>query len=328
MMKTTYGRRAGRRALLTAVLLVLALLLTACGGAGSDSMTVNGEMQYAAGGNAKPMEGKTDSFAASSDMAMPESYPTVDSDIYRDESTKVIRRAELTIQTTEFDQSVAALAALTEAHEGYYEVSRVDSGSLYNQYASRSAYYVVRVPKEQFTAFRDGMGAVGHLHSINESTEDVGEVYYDTEARLATLTTKRERLLALLDRAELMEDIITLESALADVQYEIDQHTGTLRRYDSLIDYATFTIHLDEVIRVTEEPGPEDSFATKLAASLREGLRGFGEGAEDFALWLARNLIGVALLAVVAAGAVVVVRRRYKGRKSRKEASREDETQE
>lgn len=249
------------------------------------------------------------------------SISTVESAIYSDPDAKVIRTAQLTIQTLDFDQSVTDLASLTESCDGYYETAQVDSGSYYDQHARRSAYYVVRVPKENFVAFRDAVGSVGHIYSFTEDAQNVGEQYYDTEARLETLTTKRERLLALLDKADVMEDIISLENALADVQYEIDMHTSTLRKYDSLIDYSTFTINLDEVVKIEQEPGPQESFGTRLTANLKDGLFGFGEALQSFAFWLARNLITLVILVAVIIIAVKLV---FRYRKKRRISSNGD----
>lgn len=240
---------------------------------------------------------------------------SVDSSVYSDPNAKIIRTARMTIQTLDFEKSIADLATLTETHGGYYETAQIESGGYYNQYARRSAYYVVRIPKENFVAFRDAIGSVGYIYSATEDTKDVGEEYYDTEARLETLTTKRERLLSLLDKAELMEDIISLESALADVQYEIDMHTSTLRKYDSLIDYSTFTINLDEVIKIDEEPGPQESFGAKLLNSLKDGWSDFVDGLQDFAFWFARNIITLVILAVII---VVIIKIVFVLRKKRR----------
>lgn len=295
-------------ALLLSLLLVFALV--ACGGsnkASTDGMAMN----YSASAPAE----KAESFSGGGIMepGAADIFTTADSSIYNDPNAKVIRTARMTLQTLNFDQSVSDLAALTEQYGGYYETATVDSGGYYNQHARRSAYYVVRIPKENFVSFRDAVGSVGHIYSFSEDAQNIGEEYYDTEARLETLETKRERLLALLDKAELMEDIISLESALAEVQYEIDRYSTTLRRYDSLIDYSTFTINLDEVFKIEEEPGPQESFGTRLLASLKDGFDDFADGLQNFVFWAARNLIALVIFAVVVVAAiriVVVIRRK------------------
>lgn len=313
-------------ALALSFLLIFTLAFTACGAKANKEVSdsASADVFYDAPQASAPIEkveAEFDSSMSQNGMATEDSmdyYQSVDSAIYTDPNAKIIRTAQLTIQTVEFDQSVAALAELTEKLGGYYETAQVDGGSYYNQYANRSAYFVVRVPKENFVAFRNAVSNVGYLHSINEDTRNVGEEYYDTEARLATLETKRERLLALLDKAELMEDIISLESALADVQYQIDMYSTTLRKYDSLIDYSTFTIHMNEVVEIKEDPGPQESFGTKLMASLKDGFSDFADAMESFAYWFARNIITLVILVIIIVVVVKVILWRRKKRRSRK----------
>lgn len=295
--------------LLLAVILLLAVVMTGCGSTGNSAADTE---FYAPAASSEPQVSYDEGVKYTGS-----SSATGSNDIYANDSNKIIRTANLTIQTTEFDEAVEALNQLTSQYGGYFETAEIQSGSYHNQYANRSAYYVVRIPKENFIAFRDGSGGIGHIYSISENTQDVGETYYDTEARLQTLTTKRDRLLALLEKAEVMEDIITLENALADVQYEIDMHTATLRKYDSLIGYSTFNIRLNEVEKITEQPSVKESFGSKFMSNLKKGFERFGEGAQDFAIWVARNLIGIVIFAAVVVVAFVVVRRTVRRHRAR-----------
>ena len=46
-----------------------------------------------------------------------------------------------------------------------------------------------------------------------------------------------------------MADIITIESAISDTEYEIESLSGTLRHYDALVDYATVSLTLSRTFR-------------------------------------------------------------------------------
>lgn len=289
---------------ITAIFLT-ALLFVSLAACGAKSAASSDQMSASVYDKVNDAESMDVSYGTSSSEG---TFTMVDSALYSDPDAKIIRSMQMTIQTLDFEQSAADLAALTEQYGGYYETAQIENGGYNNQYTLRSAYYVVRIPKENFVAFRDSVGQVGHIFSAEEASQNVGEEYYDTEARLETLTTKRERLLALLDKAEVMEDIISLETALADVQYEIDLYTSTLRRYDSLIDYSTFTIDLNEVKRIDDTPAVQESFGARMLASLKSGWVGFTEGLESFALWLARNIITLVILAVIVVVAVKVIR--------------------
>ncbi len=298
-----------KKSLILAIVMALLLLLSACRAANSEKAAMDSMHAIAPSESYVPeME-----MGVQQDGGFENGYlPDVGKDIYTNPNNKIIRSARLVIQTTEFDAAVEGLAQLTEANGGYYETAEVESGGYFDTYSRRAAYFVVRIPKENFISFRNGAGEIGHLYSIVEDAQDVGESYYDTEARLATLTIKRDRLLALLEEATEMEDIITLEDALADVLYEIDQHTATLRKYDSLISYSTFRITMEEVVKIVEEPKVEDSFGVKLAASFKRGFERFAENLEDFALWVARNLIGLVIFAAVVVVIVLFIRKRIR----------------
>ena len=62
-----------------------------------------------------------------------------------------------------------------------------------------------------------------------------------------------------------MEDIISLESALSDVEYDIEQYSSTMNQYDSLVSFSTIDLTLQEVTKVTEEPGETSSLGAKMA---------------------------------------------------------------
>ena len=294
--------------------LIFVFALCACGGSGAADANKSPTVGDYVGSIGKETSSSDTDYGMSADK--PNSgIVSVNGAIYNDPNAKIIRTATITLQTIDFDKSVKDLAALTEANGGYYETSNNNAGGYYDQFARRTAYFVIRIPKENYVAFRDAVGAIGHIHSFAENSKNIGEEYYDTEMRLETLRTKHDRLLALLADAKQLEDIISLESALADVEYEIDRLSTTLRKYDSLIDYATFTVNLNEVAKISNDPGPQDGFGTRLLAQLSDGLSAFGEGVQNFVLWVARNIITLVILAIII---FIVVKLVIKYRKKRK----------
>ena len=60
-----------------------------------------------------------------------------------------------------------------------------------------------------------------------------------------------------------MEDIITIESAISETEYEIERLSGTMRHYDALVDYATVTLELSEVYRLSGTEDAPKSFGDK-----------------------------------------------------------------
>ncbi|MDO4315833.1 MAG: DUF4349 domain-containing protein [Oscillospiraceae bacterium] len=307
-----------RRSLAGLAALLLALALAACGGGAADSAV------------------STDASVAMDDVQMEapmetayggESYETASAMAAEDgavRAVKMIRTATLSMETTAFDDAVAGLSGLTERLGGYYENSSIWSGGS----GYRWADYTVRVPAERYRAFLEQAGGLCHLISSDESQKDVSEVYYDTQGRLKTQQIKLERLQALLAKAERMEDIITIESAISETEQQIDDLSGTLQHYDALVDYATVYISIQEVYKLSNVEEVPDSFASRIGSAFTSGWAAFTDGVEDVAVALAYGWMWVVLLAVIAAAAVRVLRKRRGGAAPRpkKQDDKTDET--
>ena len=288
--------------------LLLAAALTACSGGNSATMA-------AAPSAAAEYKGEMDRpEEPAADMALSTTLRAAGAaaGVYAD--AKLIQRADYEVQTTDYPTAETALEALVERCGGYFEYQETSGGGYYESAARRWGSFTIRVPKEQYDTFTGSVGGVGHVVSQSGSAEDVGQTYYDIELRLQTQRTKQERLLALLEKAATMEDIISLENALSETEYQIEQYTSDLKRYDSLIDFATIELRLTEVARISDEPGEVAPLGTRVASAFGEGLHSFGDGLGNLAVWLAYHAVGVAALLAVLMGAGLAVRRRLRKR--------------
>ena len=279
-----------KKALSILLSLILLFGLTACGSATMDSVaadtpsmapSTNGalkeEMGFDAPATDTPAEAPMPEVSAGNTGLVSSTLP---------ENVKMIYRGYLHLESTAFDNATAGLNELVSQMGGYFETSELNNYSPY-----RSAFYVVRVPSARYNEFCGKVGTLAQLNSQRHTSENVSEAYYDTESRLVTQRTKLERLQVLLAQAEKMEDIITLESAIAETELQIERLTGTLRKYDALVDYATVEISLEEVYVLTEQEQPVIGFWPKLAEAFKTGTSRFVNDLENFALRFARNWV-------------------------------------
>ena len=190
--------------------LALLLSLSACGSSSG------GTANSAAAGDASADNGWAEAAMDAADTAGGADFSAVR------RNAKLILNADLSLETQDFEKSAADIEKMTAEAGGY-----IESSGTYGDTGSRSANYTLRVPQEKFEQFYAQLGENMHVVSRSRSSEDVTEQYTDIETRLATLQTKHERLLSLLEKADKMEDIISLENALADCEYEIDSLTGS-----------------------------------------------------------------------------------------------------
>lgn len=230
------------------------------------------------------------------------------------DNNKIIYRAYLSMETTEFDKAVSDLETLVKNCGGFLEWAEVDSIS----HNYRCANYTIRIPADRLDSFLSQAGSLCTVKNSNKSAEDVSKYYYDTESRLDTAKTKLERLQQLLIQAATMEDIIELEREISDTEQTIDDLTGTLKQYDSLIDYSTVDIDLKEVYKTDSGTQPL-SFAQKVSNSFNNSIRNFGEFLEDVVVWFACSWIWLLILAVIAVATVIITKKAVNKKKNKPE---------
>ena len=304
---------------LAALVVAVALMLAGCGsGGGSSGSTAS----YAVADNGMPVEMEKGWDMAVTEAAEPAAQaPMAGSGAEAPQGAKRIYSADLELETTEFDRAVSDLTALVEQVGGYFESS--SSGDYGRTY--RNANYTVRVPAERFQPFLNQVGQLCHVTWQTSSCQDVSEYYYDTAGRLETQKTKLERLQELLARAESMEDIITLESAISETEERIESLAGELQHYDALVDYSTVRISLQEVYRLSNTEEPAETFGDRIGSALSTGWRNFTDGLEELAVGLAYNWTLLLILAVVIVAAVTAVRRRKRRKAAKKAAALADD---
>ena len=294
--------------------LIMALALVGCGAsapkteASMDMMTSDDaamDMGFNAGG--APMEDYKEE--AEFESGTFEEYPsTTDNEKLKD--VKMVYTANMDLQTLSFDQADADISALVEEMGGYFEQRSISNRSSGYRYAE----YTVRVPAEKFNDFCSQMGTLCHLVYKNESADNITESYYDTQSRLVTAQTKLERLQELLRRAESMEDIITIESAISETEWTIENLTGTLRTYDSLVGYSTIYMTLHEVYELSGQGQAPVTFGDRLGESFLDGLKSIGRTAQNFAVWLAYSWFWLLIVVVIVIVVIRTIRRRKNGK--------------
>lgn len=241
------------------------------------------------------------------DMAM--EAPTTGSMMPADK--KIIRTANLTIRTKEFEESLDALTQLCQENGGWISSKSVSTSGN----GLQRAYLTFRVPSSSMDAFLEGTSGAGRITQMDETADDVTEMYNDTKTRLATQKAMMERLQALVGTAAKLSDLLELESQIADTQYTIDSLEQSLRSTDRKVDYATINLTLQEE-RKEDTVVEKVSLLERLKAALEIGLEAFGEALTDMLLFIVAALPFLACVLVLYLIVRFVLRRRRARRKA------------
>lgn len=218
---------------------------------------------------------------------------------------KIVRNAWLTLKTERFDEAVSALCEQIEQAGGVVE-SRDISGA---KNASRSANLTLRVPSDMLDGVLSGAGEWGEVTREQTSAVDMTDTYTDNASRLESARAKKRQLDALYEKAENMEDIITLTDAIFDVQEEIEWLEGQNRRIDNQASMATLYVSVSEKSSAVSAKQP---LLTRMGEEFVEGMENFGEFVSNAVLGLTYALPWVAAAAAVIALARCWIRKKKK----------------
>ena len=236
---------------------------------------------------------------------------------------KIIKNGDLSIQTREFDEFLMNLNRSILAVGGYVESSSIN-GNSYNKNRMRSADITARIPAENLDAFCDQVSDLGNVTYKNLYTRDVTLTYVDLESHVKALRTEQQTLMELLERAQTVEDIITIQSRLSDVLYEIESYESTLRTYDDQIAYSSVHLGIQEVQRETTVE--KETAGQEIARRFKENWEDVKDGAARLGINFVSDLpiiiVWVIFLGIIVLIVVLIVKGgpRRKARRERRKA--------
>ncbi len=287
------------------IMLLTFMLLTGCGGASKESAAY-----YAAPAEeAVAYEYDSDLYmteSAVTEEAMEEAEAETGGVDVKETTRKLIKTVDLEAETENFDALLKTVNEKTEKLGGYVESSYVYNGSQYYEH-NRNANLKLRIPAEKLNDFLSAMDENSNITSKNENVEDVTLQYVDMKSHKEALETEQTRLLELLEQAETVEDIITIEGRLSEVRYQIESMESQLRTLDNQVSYSTVHLYIEEVKRYT--PVKEQTVFEKITTGFVASLYDVGEGIADFFISFIIHIPYIVVWTVAIILVLIVVRK-------------------
>lgn len=246
-------------------------------------------------------------------------------------SRKIVRTANINCETKTYDSFFAWLDRELGNIHGYIESSSEGqnirysdrlayanynsydySGKNYNsgEYMTRYANITLRVPSEHLDGFLSMLGDQCNVTSRNVSSDDITLQYVDAESYVKALEIERDRLLELLEQADNIDTMLTIESKLTEIKYQMENYQSRLRLMNNQVSFSTVNIYLEEVMDFTEITNIKLGYWSRLSASFGHSFDKLIGFLEQLSLWLADNFAGLAVVAIIVILAVRTSRKR------------------
>ncbi|HET7467348.1 MAG TPA: DUF4349 domain-containing protein [Candidatus Dormibacteraeota bacterium] len=160
----------------------------------------------------------------------------------------VIRQAQLTVSVTSgsFDSKLADVRRLVELEDGFIAGTDAQVNPQTADDRIRTGVISFMVPAKNFDDTIDGLAKLGKVQNEHISGQDVSSQYVDLQARLANAEAQRNAMLALLQQAHSVPDIIAIQNQLGQITQQIEELKGQIQYLDHNTSFSTVTVSIVE----------------------------------------------------------------------------------
>lgn len=217
------------------------------------------------------------------------------------EISRVIRTAQLGLEIPRgsFDERFGDAADVASDLGGYV----LDSAA-----RERSGSLTIRVPASSFNDAIGDLRDLGDVEVQRIEGQDVTAEYVDLQARIRIARSRRTVLLGLMNEARTIQQTVRVLNALDDTQLRIEQLQGQLNVLDDRTSLATISVELHEV---GVHP-PAEVEKASIPNAFERAVAGFVAVIAAVVIGLG-YLTPLILIALIAWGVVILVRRRRSG---------------
>jgi len=223
-------------------LVVLLLVPAACASGtsegGAPNFDSNGDPGYYEGNGEypEPMEPMPPVVSGEGKADSDEYYSTADV-----EERMIVRNGEMQLVVEDISQAVEDITEMALAFGGYV-VSSYVSG----EEEEMRGWITFRVSDDKFeTALAQLRDMAVKVESEQAYSQDVTEEYIDLQARLENAQATEQQYLALLDKAEEIEDILDIYNYLSRTRSEIEQLKGRIQYLEQTTSTSLISVSLE-----------------------------------------------------------------------------------
>ena len=152
----------------------------------------------------------------------------------------VIYTATISMTVEDVEAAVNQIQSIAEGSGGFVQKISISGEE------RKSGAITIRVPQDRFYDVLSMVERVGNVTDEQISGQDVTEQYIDLNARLRNAEKQEERLLAILEKANTVEDMLKIEKELMRVREIIESIKGQLQYLERRVEYSTISVYLEE----------------------------------------------------------------------------------
>ncbi len=204
-----------------------------------------------------------------------------------DEERMIVRTGDMSLVVEDVVQAQDEIARLAVGLDGYVVSSRLSG-----EEQDRTGWISIRIPDGRFEqALAELRGLAVRVISESTDSQDVTEEYVDLKSQLKNAEATESQYLALLEKAETVEDILKIYDSLSRVRNEIEQIKGRMQYLERTSSMSLIAVRLKA--ETTAKP------LVHAGWNILEALKSAVRGIVIFGQWLATAAIYILIFSPI-----------------------------
>jgi hypothetical protein len=156
------------------------------------------------------------------------------------DASKIIRDGSMSIEVPkdDFSKGFAAVTRIAQNNGGFVLSSQIRG--------QRRGTLVLRIPAKRFDDAMVALRGIGAVQAQSITGKDVTAQYIDLKARLQNAIGQRTVLRNLMSQATTIQETITVQNRLSQVELEVEQIQGQLNFIEDQVAEATVRVEIHE----------------------------------------------------------------------------------
>jgi hypothetical protein len=248
-------------------------------------------------------------------VSLEDAQKTRDQEPAKATERKIIRNAQLQLETDSPEESQQKITAIANNKNGFV-ITSTQRNTNAKAKGRNSVSMQIRVPADKFQESLDEIRKTADRVLVETvSGKDVTEEFVDIEARLKTKKALEERFLEIMKTAKTVQDALNVERQLASVRTEIERIEGRKRFLESQTSLSTINIELQTPVAISAS-------STGFFYEVKEAISDGFEAALTFILFLIRVLIAILPFLILIVLPVLLLLRYFWRRSKKNRAAR------
>ena len=154
----------------------------------------------------------------------------------------IVRTGNMSLVVEDVTVAVDRISKLAEASQGY-----VVSSNSWREGERLRGTISIRIPSGDFGNIMRAIGEMAvEITSQTTSSQDITEEYVDLTAKLKNLEATEQQLLRIMEKAEKVEDILSVQRELSNTRSQIEQTKGRMQYLEKTSAMSLVEINLEQ----------------------------------------------------------------------------------